>query len=158
MKGNTLKFILIISLVLNISFIGSYGYSIYREHQPQPEPGFTCDFQKGNMYPFQELSLNKEQLKAFREKAFPFHAAIYQKRHEIVQKRSALFALIRSEKPDSKAIDMSISEINKLQEDMQKIIVGHLLEMKAMLEKDQQKKFLDLIEKNMTDPIGMPCR
>jgi Spy/CpxP family protein refolding chaperone len=158
MRCNTLKFILIISLVLNISFIGSYGYSVYREHQPQPEPGFSCDFRKGNIYPFQDLSLNTEQLKAFREKALPFHAAINEKRHEIVQKRSALFALIRSEKPDSKAIDVSISEINKLQEDMQKIIVGHMLEMKAMLGKDQQKKFLNLIEKNMTDSAGMPCR
>jgi Spy/CpxP family protein refolding chaperone len=158
MKGNTLKFILIISLVLNISFIGSYGYSYYRAHQRQPEPTFTCDFQKGNMYPFQELSLNKEQLKAFREKAFPFHAAINQKRHEIVQKRSALFALIRSEKTDSKAIEVAISEINKQQEDMQKIIINHMLDMKTMLGKDQQKRFLDLIEKNMTDPIDMPCR
>jgi hypothetical protein len=158
MKGNTLKFILIISLILNVSFIGSAGYSYYRVHQRQSEPIFMCDLQKGSPYPFEKLGLNQDQLKTFKEKALPFHALLAQKRHEMVQKRSALFALIRSEKPDRQAVDTSISEINKLQEDMQKIIVSHMLEMKDLLDKNQQIKFFDLIEQSMAGKMDMPCR
>lgn len=153
-----MKFILIISLILNISFIGSAGYSYYRAHQQRHEPIFMCDFQKGSGYPFEKLDLNNEQLKIFKENASPFHASLAQKRHGMVQKRSALFALIRSEKPDRATIDTSISEINKLQEDMQKTIVGHMLEMKDLLNKSQQKKFFDLIEQSMDGRMDMPYR
>jgi hypothetical protein len=34
---------------------------------------------------------------------------------------------------------------------MQRLVVAHMLEFKALLDKDQQKRFLDLIEGAMTE-------
>ncbi|HQG30827.1 MAG TPA: periplasmic heavy metal sensor [Deltaproteobacteria bacterium] len=158
MKANTLKFILVVSLVLNISVFISAGYTYYRQHQIQHTPSFPCELHKGNGYPFEKLGLNPEQLKAFKEKAYPFHADVAQKRHEIFQKRAELMALIRSENPDKQAIDAKIGEISRMQEGMQKVIVAHMLEVKSVLNGDQQKKLFDLIEETMAGRMDLPCR
>jgi hypothetical protein len=158
MKGNTLRFILVISLILNVSVFISAGYTYYQQHQMQHEPAFTCDFQKGNGYPFEKLGLDPEQLKAFREKALPFHTALAQKRHEMFQKRAELLVLIRTDKPDRQAIETTIGEISRMQGNMQKMIISHMLEVKTLLNKDQQKRFLDLIEETMAGRMDMLCR
>jgi hypothetical protein len=37
------------------------------------------------------------------------------------------------------------------------MVVAHMLELKSKLSKDQQTKFLDLIEEAMADGRGGPC-
>ena len=156
MKGSTLKFILVISLILNLSVFISAGIVYYRHHTGNYAPPFVCDFQKGNRFIFDKLDLRPEQMSVFREKAFPFRTKIVQKRHEIFQKRSALLELMRAGKPDKQAIDEAIVDINRMQGDMQRMVISHMLEMKAMLNKDQQKRFFDLIEKTMGANMEMP--
>ncbi len=53
---------------------------------------------------------------------------------------------MRADNPDSQAIEATIIQINSTQEDMQSMVVAHMLEFKSLLDKDQQKRFLDLIE------------
>ena len=60
--------------------------------------------------------------------------------------REGLFGFIRTDNPDSQAIQGTIIQINRTQEDMQRMVVAHMLEFKSLLDKNQQKKFLDLIE------------
>jgi len=57
--------------------------------------------------------------------------------------------LMRADIPDKEAIDTAISDISRMQEEMQRVVATHILEEKATLDKDQQKKFLDLIENAM---------
>jgi hypothetical protein len=156
MKGSTLKFILGISLILNLSVFISAGIVYYRHHTDNYAPPFVCDFQKGNRFIFNKLNLRPEQMSVFREKALPFRTKIIEKRHEILQKRSALLEIMRAEMPDQPAIDAAIIDINRMQGDMQRMVITHMLEMKAMLNKDQQKRFFDLIEKTMDTNIDMP--
>ena len=59
--------------------------------------------------------------------------------------------------PDKKAIDATIKEISGKQEEMQRMIVGHMLEIKSSLDEGQQRKFFDLIERNMTGNGQMLC-
>ena len=156
MKSSTLKFVLFISLLLNISMIISAGYTYYQHRQMGYAPCFLYDSQKGNRFIFDKLDLRPEQMSIFREKALPFRSKIMEKRHEILQKRSALLELMRAENPDKPVIDASIVDINRMQGDMQRMVISHMLEMKAMLNKDQQKRFFDLIEKTMGANMGMP--
>jgi Spy/CpxP family protein refolding chaperone len=158
MKANILKFILAVSLILNISVFISAGYSYYRQHQRQHELVFEHDFLKGNGYLFENLELNPEQLKVFKEQASSFHAVIVQKAQVVHSKRSALFDLMRTANPDRQAIEAAIGEINRMQEDMQKMIIFHMLKVKTLLSKDQQKRFFDLIEESMVGKMAMPCR
>jgi Spy/CpxP family protein refolding chaperone len=144
MKNNFLKYILILSLLMNVSLLAAAGYTHYQQSRSNLAAPFGCDHH--NNYLFQELSLKPEQIKLFQQKAASFHVALSKKRQEVDQLRGSLFGLMGADNPDHKAIEATITRINNSQYDMQKMVVAHMLEFKAMLDKDQQKKFLDLVE------------
>jgi uncharacterized membrane protein len=172
MRDKILKYILVISLVLNLSFLGAAGYTHYKQTRyrapfagipagPAPfGPGMPVRTPSGYAVPgwlFEKLALKPEQLKLFQQKAGSFHAALDQKRQEVDRLRTALFGLMRADNPDQKAIEATIAQINREQEEMQKTVVAHMLEFRAMLNKEQQKKFLDLIEGAMVQRGEMQC-
>jgi Spy/CpxP family protein refolding chaperone len=64
---------------------------------------------------------------------------------------------MRADKPDQKAIEEVIEGISAMQNDMQRGIVDHMLAEKALLEPEQQKKFLDLIERKMVTGGSAGC-
>jgi len=85
-----------------------------------------------------------------KERAMDFRAEIDRRRKEIAGKRVTMLNLMRADIPDKKAIDSAISDISRMQEEMQRVVALHILEEKATLDKAQQKKFLDLIKNAMT--------
>ena len=90
--------------------------------------------------------MKPEQVKLFRQKAEVFHGSLARKRQEVDSLRGSLIALMRLDNPDTGAIDAAIVQINAAQQEMQKSVVSHMLEFKSMLDKDQQKKFIDMID------------
>jgi len=155
MKNSTLKFLLIVSLILNISFLGAAGYQYYKKTTNWTSPyGYTM--KKGHFL-FEELSLRPDQMKTMRETATKFRAVIDEKRLAIASKRKELIALMRQDNPDRKALAAVVSEISGMQEDMQRMIALHMLDMKSGLDKEQQNKFLDLIDNAMTEGRQMGC-
>jgi Spy/CpxP family protein refolding chaperone len=164
MKNNLMKYILILSLLLNVSLLGTAGYTYYqRNRHPAasfgygPPGGVPVGCTSTQPYLFKALSLKPEQRKRFEQKAPLFHKAIYKNREKVDQLRESLFDLMGADHPDSKAIEGKIAEINKVQEDMQKLVVEHMLQFKSMLDKDQQKKFFGLIEGAMAQRRQAIC-
>jgi len=155
MRSSILKFILLVSLALNISIIGTAGYLYYKQSAYWTSP-FGTKMKKGSFL-FEELSLKPDQAKKMKEKAMPFRAEVDKKRIAIAQKRKELISLMRPDNPDVNAINDVISEINEIQGEMQRKIAVHILEEKALLDKVQQKKFLDLIENAMTQGRQTGC-
>ena len=148
MKDNILKFILAISLILNVSLLSTAGYVYYKQSWNR-QPAHESELQRGSFL-FEELSLRPDQAKAMQTKALSFHAEMDKKRQAIREKRSLFIDLVRRDPPDREAIDGAISEINNLQKGMQKMVATHILEVKAELDKDQQQKFLSLLQDAMT--------
>lgn len=155
MKSSTLKFILLISLILNISFLGAAGYQYYKKSSHWTSP-FGYKMEKDHFL-FEGLSLRPDQLKSMRETATKFRKVIDEKRQLIASKRKELITLMRQDNPDKNAIAVVVSEISKMQEEMQRMIAIHMLSMKTGLDKEQQEKFLDLIENAMTEGRQMGC-
>jgi hypothetical protein len=147
MRNSILKFALAASLILNISILATAGYVYYKQSDYWVSP-FGVKMKK-DRFLFEELSLRPEQLKTMKERAVNFRADIDRRRKEIAEKRMAMLNLMRADIPDKKAIDTVISDISGKQEEMQRVVAIHILEEKATLDKDQQKKFLDLIEDAM---------
>jgi hypothetical protein len=83
---------------------------------------------KRDRFLFEELSLRPEQMKSMKARAMLFRAEIDRRREAIV-----------------------------MQSDMQHGIVDHMLAEKALLEPEQQKKFLDLIERKMVTGGSAGC-
>jgi Spy/CpxP family protein refolding chaperone len=147
MKDNILKFILAISLILNVSLLSTAGWVYYKQSMHRP-PGHESEIHRGEFL-FEELSLRPDQAKAVRAKALSFHAEIDAKRQSIREKRLLFIDLVRHDPPDREAIEAAITEINNMQKDMQKMVTTHILELKAELDKDQQQKFLSLLQDAM---------
>ena len=156
MKNSLLKFALAASLILNLTVIATAGYRYYAQSRMWVSP-FGKVMEK-DKFLFEELSLKPEQMAEMKKKAMPFRAEIDRRRQEIVEKRKELVALMRDQNTDKKAIDRTITEISAKQEEMQRMVVGHMIEVKSSLDADQQRKFFDLIEKNMGGggPMGCP--
>jgi Spy/CpxP family protein refolding chaperone len=159
-----MKYILILSLLLNISLLGAAGYAYFqRNWHPAAPFGFgrpvRAPMGSSSIRPhlFEALSLKAEQRKIFEEKAPLFHKALNEKRGKVDRLRRSLFDLMGAKQPDSKAIEEKIGEINRVQEDMQKLIVEHMLQFKSILDKSQQKKFFTLIEGAMTRRQEVRC-
>jgi Spy/CpxP family protein refolding chaperone len=164
MKDKLLRYILVLSLLLNFSFLGAAAYTYYHQNWHPPGPFGYGAPGRVSMGPFsmhahlfEALSLKPEQRRVFEQKAPLFHDALDKKREKIDQLRRSLFDLMRADHPDSKAIEATISEINRVQEDMQKLVAAHMLQFKSMLDKDQQKKFFDLIEGGMARRQEIQC-
>ena len=155
MKNSTLRFLLLISLILNISFLGTAGYQYYKQSAYWTSP-FGYKIKNGHFL-FEELSLRPDQMKTMRETVMKFRTIIDGKREEIAARRKELIGLLRQDNPDRMAITAIVSEISGLQQQMQGMIAMHILNMKAGLDKDQQKKFLDLIEDAMMEGRQMGC-
>jgi Spy/CpxP family protein refolding chaperone len=164
MKNNLLKYLLVLSLLLNFSFLGAAGYTYYqRNRYPSAPFGYgppgRVPVGSPSIHPhlFEALSLSAEQRKVFEQKAVLFHEALDKKREEVDRLRTSLFGLMRAESPNSKTIEATISEINRVQEDMQKLVVAHMLQFKSMLNEDQQRKFFDLIQGAMATRQEIQC-
>lgn len=155
MKGSVWKFVLLVSLALNLSVLVTVGYLYHRQTGAWISP-FGMKMAK-NRFIFEELSLSPAQMEAMKARALLFRAEIDRSRLAVTEKRREIVTLMRVEPPDGAAINAVIGEINTLQGEMQRKIAAHMLEEKALLDAEQQKKFLDLIEKAMGGGGPMGC-
>jgi Spy/CpxP family protein refolding chaperone len=155
MKNNLLKFALSASLVMNVTVFATVGYHHYQQSRTWVSP-FGKVMEK-DRFLFEELSLKPEQVSAMKNKAMPFRAEIDRRRMAIDARKKELVMLMRDQKLDKNAIDATIKEINDKQEEMQRMIVGHMLEIKSSLDEGQQRKFFDLIARNMAGSGQMSC-
>jgi Spy/CpxP family protein refolding chaperone len=147
MRTPLIKIALAVSLIFNISVLCTAGYFHYRKSSYWVSP-LGVRMQK-DKFLFEELSLRPEQMKKMREKAVPFRAEIDRRRGEVSAKRDHLFSLMRAETPDDNAIRATVAEISRIQGEVEGMVATHILQEKATLDKNQQKKFLDLIENAM---------
>jgi Spy/CpxP family protein refolding chaperone len=143
-----LQFALVASLILNVTFVGSAGYVAYRRHFAWLPP--ISETIPRDRFLFDELALRPGQRKALQENAIPFRTGLDRCRREVVTARNELLALIKKDKTDRKAIDAVLARISVRQLEMQHRITDHLIAEKALLDPEQQRKFLDLIEKGLT--------
>ena len=147
MRISFLKIALAVSLIFNLSVLGAAGYFYYTKNAFWVSP-FGVKVRK-DKFLFEELSLQPDQIKRMRDKAIPFRAQVDRKRHEIAAKRNDLFALMRADTTDVQAIKTVLTEISNIQAEIEGMVAEHILQEKATLDKNQQQKFLDLIQKNM---------
>ena len=155
MKNSLLKFALAASLILNLTVFTTAGYHYYQQPRTWVSP-FGKVMEK-NKFIFEELSLKPDQLAEMKSKAMAFRAEIDRRRQVIDARRKELVTLLRDQNPNKKAIDATIKEISGKQEEMQRMIAGHMLEIKSFLDDGQKRKFFDLVERNMTGSGQMSC-
>lgn len=155
MRNSTLKYLLLVSLLLNVAFLGTVGYRFFQQRSYWTSP-FGPRLPR-ERFLFEELALAPQQIEAMKQRTIPFRVELDRRRAEIAGKRKELLAFMRRDEPNQPAIRALIAEISAMQEKMQHRVAAHILEVKAMLNKEEQESFLDLIENVMSKGSQSGC-
>ena len=147
MRNSTLRYLLLVSVLLNLTILGTAGYRYYQHNNSWTSPCGTR--MTRDRFLFEEMALAPRQVEALKKKTVPFRAELDHQRAQIAENRRELIALMRRDNPDLPAIRALIFEISARQEEMQQRVAAHMLEVKAQMNKEEQQRFFDLIENAM---------
>lgn len=144
MGSRFLKSVLFISLIFNITILGAAGFFYLKE----------CGTSLGKAEKRHEglaerLNLTPEQKALFKEENEKFRASIQAAHGELAEKRRHIFRLLKEESPDRRSINGSLAEIGKVQGMIEAQAIEHMMREKAVLDSDQQERYLELLEKRM---------
>ena len=149
MRNSTLRYLLLVSVLLNLTIVGTAGYRYYQHHNNSWTSPFGASMTR-DRFLFEELALAPRQVEALKKKTVPFRAELDHQRAQIAEKRRELIALMRQDNPDLPAIRALIVEISARQEEMQQRVAAHMLEVTAQMNKEEPQRFFDLIENAMS--------
>ena len=151
--------LIILSVSLNIAFIGSWAVQAAKERSASPEPcgqiggGISCPLQRS-------LNVTDEQWGRLEPRLTQFRSESEILCQDIQRLRGQLIDLIASPRPDSEAIAAKQGEIQAGQRNMQERVIAHLLAEKQTLTEEQQAKLFDMIRKKTgcagRDTMGCP--
>jgi Spy/CpxP family protein refolding chaperone len=138
--------ILIVSIGINLGLLGFMALDAYREsrffHEGRALPHWLGTI-KG-ITPQQ-----KDQIDAIMTEGRDSIEAL---RNDLFQKRYELNLLIAEKNPDPAAIDAKITEISALQAQMERLIVQHIIAVRAILTPEQQQMLIDFMGRHMIPP------
>lgn len=142
--GKFWKFVLAVSLLMNVSVIVAAGWHYCERH------GCLGKHRGGVERRVEALSdklgLTAEQREAITAMDVEFRREARETRGEIREKRARLIDLLREDDPDREAIDALVTELSSVQERMEHLVVDHIIEEKSVLTPEQGSVFLDIIE------------
>ena len=159
MKKNLIILFLVLLTIINVAALATFAYHRFHFKRdfplrggPDRQPDRHMDFVK------HELGLNEEQVKEFesrnkrfREETKAIHDSLRAKRRELMDE-------IAAEEPSLEKLDRLTEEIGTLEITLKKRTTAHLLEGKAILTPEQQKKFFSLFKERRDRARGLRDR
>ena len=137
--------LVILSVALNLAFIGVWGAHVIREHGHHGT-WFTDRHSDGIWCPLhRKLGADQEQWKQIEPKLAEFRKSAQTVCEQVDQKRREMIDLVASPNPDPQAIAAKQEEILAGQRKMQELVIGQLLAEKQVLTPQQQKELFDLL-------------
>ncbi len=146
MKNRILLLVLIGSLAINAGFAVMLGLNfLSRPTEGEAKP---CPFTAQDTHLYTFLGLTDEQLKKIEPLAQDFHRQMDAVGSKILNSRSKLVDAMAQEQPDMAAIDEIHKNIFSNQSAMQSIVLAHIMDMKNVLNREQQDKFFQSMRLN----------
>ncbi|MBW7956755.1 MAG: periplasmic heavy metal sensor [Deltaproteobacteria bacterium] len=144
MGSKLLKPVLFISILFNITILGAAGFFYLKECGTS-----LGKAEKRHEAVTEKLKLTPEQKSLFKEEDKKFRASIQAAHGELAEKRRHIFRLLKEEEPDRASINASLAEIGRVQGVIEAKAIEHMLREKAVLNREQQERYLELLEKRM---------
>ena len=143
MKGKLLIVVLTLSLVVNASAIATIGYHYWRNTCFTPSA--PCPLNQEDHYLYQDLGLSPEQLAKMASLADSFHRRLNELEAAIEAKRNLLIDCLEEKEIDLPRTEAIRKEIAGFQDGFQKEVIAHIAESKKIMNRDQQKRFIELL-------------
>ena len=136
------------SLAFNAAVLGVCGYHYYRYSCVVPSTTH-CPLSLGDGHFYQRLGLSHSQLERMTPLARAFHAKLDKLSRETERKRARLVDLLSREEVDFGKIESLRKDMAGIQDQIQKEVITHLLDVRKILNPEQQAYFFKLLRKSM---------
>ena len=147
MNKKSLIVVLVLSLAINASILGTMGYHYYSNSF------FTssapCPLSPAHQHLYQDLGLSAPQLAQMEPIAEKFHERIADLGGAMKGKNSRLVELLKQKDVDPGQIEGLRKEMAGIQDEIQKEVIIHILESKKILNPKQQERFFSLMRQSM---------
>jgi Spy/CpxP family protein refolding chaperone len=137
--------LVILSVALNLAFIGTWAAHAIREHgchgtwfAGRHNEAIWCPLHR-------QLGANEQQWQQIEPKLTEFRKSAQAICQDVARKRGEMIDLIAATQPDRQAIDAKQEEILASQRKMQELVIEQLLAEKQVLTPGQQQELLDLL-------------
>ena len=147
MKGKSLIFVLILSLAINASILGTMGYHYYRDASSAKDA--PCPLSPAHQHLYQQLGLSTPQLAEMEPLAQKFHERLGKLGIAMKGKNERLVELLGQKVVDPFQVEGLRKEIAGIQDEIQREVIAHILESKKILDAKQQNQFFALMSQSM---------
>ena len=152
-KRNILILFLVLLTIVNVAALVTIGYNRFharRPLRPMGPPEGPMDFLR------QELGLSEEQARQFEAHMERFRTDTEPLHDSIATMQAELMSEMTKEEPDSRRLNQLAEEVGALEISLKKRSIRHMLEGKALMTPEQQKRFFSHFREglNRLHPMG----
>ena len=144
MWKKTAPMLVVLSVGLNVAFIGVWAVHTARAHwsAERPDDGgkVWCPLHR-------QLNVTDEQWRQIEPRLAAFRRDSQSRRQEIGRLRGEMIDLIAADEPDRQAIAAKQEEIRAGQRQMQQLVIEHLLAEKEVLTAEQEKELFEMLRR-----------
>ncbi len=153
MSKKTLAWLLIFSLIINISTLATFGY--HRWFEPKRQ---TFDRGRSRHQEFlsKKLGLTEEQSQKFQTLRSELWQQLKPLKSQLDEERRHLFQIQNQDTVKIEEVYISIDKISEIQKQMQRKTVENMMAHQSILTPEQRKTFFSMMAKRM--PMGEPKR
>ena len=144
MKNRWMGLLLILSLTINMAVIVVAGYKYYH-HGQHALPVAGLETEKSHHF-FHVLGLSKSQMDEMESMAALFHNQLNKHYSTVGIKKNLLIKLLSQKNVTRSQAEQLQKQIAMIQENIQKVVISHLLDIKTILNENQQKQFFELLQ------------
>lgn len=153
MSKKTLTWLLVFSVILNISTIGTFGYFRWMKTGEQKPGSHKRDHRD---YFNKQLGLTEAQSDSMGNLRTRFWQEIKPLRGELDQARKELFEILKQDSLNDQKVNVKIDEISEIQKLMQRKTIENFLQHQSILTPEQNKKFIEIMSSRLY--FGEPGR
>lgn len=153
MSKKTLTWLLIFSVIINISTLATFGY--HRWFEPE-RPRFDRDRSAHKEFFSRELGLTEEQSQRIQELKSELWQQIKPLKSQLDDERQHFFQIQNQDTVNIEEVYYSIDKISEIQKQMQRKTVQNMLAHQSILTPEQRRKFFSMMANRMQ--MGEPKR
>jgi Spy/CpxP family protein refolding chaperone len=146
MSKKTLTWLLIFSMVINISAIVTFSY--YRWFKTKKLASVTHR-STSRGFLSQKLGLTEEQSNKVRDLRSNLWKEIKPLKIQLNEARRDLIEILKKDTIEVEGVNLKIDQISQIQKEIQQKTIENLMEHKSILTPEQRKKFIAIVTRRM---------
>lgn len=147
MQNRWMSLVLMMSLAMNTAFVAAIGYAYL--HNPVRSRSDARHLSERDHHFYEVLALSQAQRKKMAPMAASFHERLNRLHADMEGKKEAMISRLSGERRSLDQLETLRMEMAAIQNKIQKTVIAHILDVKTILDADQQARFFNLLREHM---------